>query len=114
MEADVDKSCTLSFEELRNYMQDEKVEAYFASLDIDAVSAEKIFALLDEKGASELPIEDFVVGCLDYRGVAKVVDIEMSKRQVSHMALRLQQLEEQLRSEGVKRWTMSQQQQISI
>merc|ERR1712232_967918 len=48
MEADTDSSGTLSFDEFESYMVDEKVRAYFTSLDIDVGCAEKIFTLLDE------------------------------------------------------------------
>jgi len=93
MEADTDQSLTLSLAELRNYLSDEKVQAYFNSLDIDVRSAEKIFALLDVDDSKELSIVDFVAGCLDYRGVAKVVDVEASKRLSSEMVESLGRIE---------------------
>jgi Ca2+-binding EF-hand superfamily protein len=75
VEADADGSGTISWEEFRTFMEDEKMQAYMLALEIDMSSAHKVFHLLDKDGSGELSIDDFVNGCIKLRGSAKMVDI---------------------------------------
>merc|ERR1712032_383894 len=74
-EADVDQSGTLTFEELQLFMSDEKVQAYLNTLGLDATVADKVFAIMDVGGVGELLVNEFVDGCLRYRGNATVADL---------------------------------------
>merc|ERR1711971_178650 len=75
MEADTDRSGTLSWDEFLEFVGDEKIMAYFMALDLDMSSAGKIFHLLDKEKIGELELETFVDGCIKLRGSAKMVDI---------------------------------------
>jgi hypothetical protein len=52
------------------YLREEKVKAYFMSLELDLESVNRIFDFLAE-GAEELPLDVLVEGCINYRGAAK-------------------------------------------
>merc|ERR1719174_1613416 len=74
LEADVDQSGTVSWEEFQTYLQDEKIKAYFMALELDMTSVVKIFDLLDNDATGELELVEFVEGCIKLRGNAKMVD----------------------------------------
>jgi len=76
-EADVDGSGTLSWDEFESHLQDERVRAYFASLQLDIAEARALFVLLDVEETDEVPIEKFINGCLRMRGDAKSIDVNM-------------------------------------
>lgn len=80
IEADVDKSNTVSWEEFKYYIQDEKIKAYFMALELDMNSVVKIFELLDTAYTGELDLLQFVEGCIQLRGNAKMVDMTIMKR----------------------------------
>jgi len=63
--------------ELELALQDEKVSAYFAAIDLSTDEAFSLFKLLDHDGAHVLDIDTFVTGCLKLRGQAKNVQIAM-------------------------------------
>jgi len=75
---DIDKkgSGLLSLQDLENRFNDESVRAYFASLDLDHHDAWTLFKLLDTKVEHIVDVEDFAMGCLRLKGMAKRIDIE--------------------------------------
>lgn len=93
LEADRDKSGSLSWPEFHEYMADEKVRAYFESLDIDVSCAQKIFDLIDTEQAGDVDLEEFVIGCLNYRGQAKTIDVITINKQTSEIQDRLGTIE---------------------
>jgi len=76
-EADTDGSGTLSWEEFESHLQDDRVRAYFATLELDISEAKALFLLLDIEETDEVPIEKFINGCLRMRGDAKSIDVNM-------------------------------------
>lgn len=74
-EIDENRSGTISWTELQHYIQDERVVAYFAALDLDITEAVGLFKLLDVQGTNEVSIDEFVVSCLRLKGGAKTVDL---------------------------------------
>lgn len=81
LEADSDQSGTVSWEEFKLYLQDEKIKAYFMALELDMTSAMKIFELLDADRTGELELVEFVEGCIALRGTAKMVDFAVMQRE---------------------------------
>lgn len=75
----INKSQTgmITLQELEDCMQDEKLRAYFSSLDLSMDEAFSLFKLLDHNNAHILDIDKFVKGCLKLRGTAKSLDIAM-------------------------------------
>jgi len=74
-ETDVDGSGTLCFEEFETKLQDPRIQAYFAALDLDVAEAKGLFHLLDADENDSVPIEEFVVGCFRLKGGAKGIDL---------------------------------------
>jgi len=76
-EGDADGSGTMSWDELVGYLEDERIKAYFNSLDLDVRCLTKVFEILDPHscGALEVDIEMFAKGCIENRGFAKNIDI---------------------------------------
>merc|ERR1712232_1414521 len=74
------------------YMGDEKIKAYFMSLDIDVSSATKVFNLLDQEKTGNVELEKFVGGCLKYRGTAKNVDVAILSEKVDDVLERVDSL----------------------
>jgi hypothetical protein len=77
VEADTDGSNTLTWGEFETHLEDERVQAYFRSLEIDVTQARALFVLLDADGSDEVSIDSFVDGCMRMRGDAKSIDVNM-------------------------------------
>merc|ERR1712182_192861 len=90
IEADSDKSNTVSWHEFQGYLQDEKIKAYFMALELDMNSVVKIFELLDTENKGELDLVQFVEGCIQLRGNAKMVDMSIMQNDYSVMLKRLE------------------------
>jgi len=67
----------ITLDEFEASMKDEKLLAYFASIELSIDEAFSLFKLLDRDGEHELDIDAFVTGCLKLRGQAKSIDIAM-------------------------------------
>merc|ERR1740121_2042188 len=76
-QADADCSGMLSWEEFRAHLDDNRVKAYFQTLDLDIRRANMLFKLLDSNDAGEVGIEAFVDGCLRLRGQASSLDLNL-------------------------------------
>jgi len=74
-ETDSDESGTISWEEFETKLQDHRVIAYFAALELDVAEARGLFELLDTEELDEVPIDEFVVGCFRLKGGAKGIDL---------------------------------------
>jgi len=74
-ETDTDGSGTISWEEFEGQLQDERVTAYFAALELDMAEARGLFELLDTEETDEVPIDEFVLGCFRLKGGAKGIDL---------------------------------------
>merc|ERR1712228_463633 len=66
---------SLAWEELQDRFNDERIKAYFMSLDLDSGSIGKIFDVLDSEDRGIVELDDFLLGCMTYRGSAKAVDV---------------------------------------
>merc|ERR1719158_257345 len=86
-EADTDNSGTMSLEELKTHLEQPRVRAYFAGLDIDPSEANIIFTLIDVDGSGEVSIDEFVNGTMKLKGHAKSLDVvSMMYDNARHMA----------------------------
>lgn len=72
---DATHSGELSYEQLAAHIEDEEMQAYFASLDISMASAWDIFELLDDDGSGTVTVEEFTLGCMQLRGHATAIDL---------------------------------------
>jgi len=76
-DADADNSGTLSWEEFQEHLEDERIVAYFKSLNLDISQAKALYVLLDLEEQNEVPIDRFIEGCTRMRGDAKSIDVNM-------------------------------------
>jgi len=96
-EADRDCSGTLSWEEFEDYIQDERIRAFFMALELDMTSARRIFELIDTSRDGQLDIQEFVQGCIDLRGSAKKVDMSILSKERTEILERIDSIEEQFK-----------------
>jgi len=73
----VNNTGTITLGELEQCMEDDKLQAYFATIDLSVDEAFSLFKLLDHGDTHVLDIDTFVTGCLKLRGQAKSLDIAM-------------------------------------
>jgi voltage-gated sodium channel len=74
-EADVDNTGAMSWEEFRRLIQDKRMQAYFATLEIDVTEARGLFRLLDTDESDTVSYDEFIVGCFRLKGQAKELDL---------------------------------------
>lgn len=74
-EVDTDGSGTVSWEELKTNLLDERVLTYFSLLQIDIAEAKGLFQLLDVDASGSVGIDEFVMGCMRLKGAARSIDL---------------------------------------
>mmetsp|Transcript_42282 Transcript_42282/g.83649 ORF Transcript_42282/g.83649 Transcript_42282/m.83649 type:complete len:648 (+) Transcript_42282:65-2008(+) len=74
-EADEDRSGTITWQEFKKYMENPRIQAYFATKQLDAFDARSLFELFSQDHAEEIGIEEFVIGCQRLKGMARSVDL---------------------------------------
>jgi len=74
-EADADGSGSISWEEFKGYLENDRVKAYLATQQLDAFDARTLFDILNKGNGEEMSIETFIVGCRRLKGLAKSVDL---------------------------------------
>lgn len=65
----------LTWEDFESKLDSAEVKLYFQSIDLDVSEAHGLFTLLDTEDSGCVDAEEFVMGCLRLRGVAKAVDL---------------------------------------
>merc|ERR1712232_409685 len=98
VEADVDGSGSLSWREFQNFVQDERIKAFFMALELDMSSLSTIFELLDTSGDGRLEALEFVEGCIKLRGGARKVDVTLLQNENTIVIDKLRDLEKCLTS----------------
>lgn len=73
-EADADGSGTVNWEEFHSFIKNPRVQAYFATKQLDAFDARSFFDMIRD-GTDEVDIESFIAGCQRVKGMAKGVDV---------------------------------------
>jgi len=76
-EADKDKSGMLSWEEFQKHLDDDRVKAYFQTLELDVSQARALFMLFDVDETNAVGIDEFIGGCMRLKGSAKSIDVNM-------------------------------------
>jgi hypothetical protein len=74
-EVDVDSSGKITWEKFRQFMENDQVQAYFATQQLDTSDARELFNLLDQDGNNYIDLEEFIMGCQKLRGQAKSSDV---------------------------------------
>eukprot|EP00931_Biecheleriopsis_adriatica_P035076 TRINITY_DN20213_c0_g1_i1.p1 TRINITY_DN20213_c0_g1~~TRINITY_DN20213_c0_g1_i1.p1 ORF type:complete len:566 (+),score=91.69 TRINITY_DN20213_c0_g1_i1:115-1812(+) len=74
-EIDRDGSDEITLDEFEEHLKDERLSAFFHSVDIDVSDAWTLFSLIDGDRSGCIDIEEFVAGCIQLKGPAKAVHI---------------------------------------
>ena len=69
---------SITLDDFTEQMNQEDVNLNFAMLGLDATDAVSFFSLLDVDGWVELEIDEFVMGCIRFRGNSSTVNLECS------------------------------------
>jgi len=99
-EADEDGSGTISWEEFRHYLENDRVKAYLATQQLDAFDARTLFDILNEGKEEELSIETFIVGCQRLRGIARSVELVAVLQETRAINRRLKAVSRSLGAHG--------------
>lgn len=81
-EMHVDADVGLSPAELQFHLEKPKVQSWFKALDIDPNQAWKIFQTQETNVLGLVELDDFVEGCLKFRGSATRLDVESMKWEI--------------------------------
>lgn len=73
---DGDGSGEVGHEELQEMLADETLSAYFRTLGFDIDDVGDFIRLLDADGSGSVSIEEFLDGCMRFRGPAQCVDVQ--------------------------------------
>eukprot|EP00428_Durinskia_dybowskii_P008207 CAMPEP_0170293266 /NCGR_PEP_ID=MMETSP0116_2-20130129/46737_1 /TAXON_ID=400756 /ORGANISM="Durinskia baltica, Strain CSIRO CS-38" /LENGTH=154 /DNA_ID=CAMNT_0010544777 /DNA_START=101 /DNA_END=562 /DNA_ORIENTATION=- len=79
---DQDGSNQITFKEFKRCVEHQEFQDYLAAFDLDIEAGEEIFHLLDANSDGTVTFEEFVQGCMRFRGQATAMDIA-SVRQVA-------------------------------
>uniref|UniRef100_A0A7S1F9F9 EF-hand domain-containing protein n=1 Tax=Noctiluca scintillans TaxID=2966 RepID=A0A7S1F9F9_NOCSC len=88
---EIDGDCTgkITLDEIQQIMDRKDVKAIFATVGLEVSNATSFFKLLDVDDSNSLEVDEFVVGCLRIRGMARAVDLQTlmyeNKRVVKHI-----------------------------
>lgn len=88
-ELDTNRSGTICLQEFEEFVKRDAVRAHFSVLELDVSKAEQVFRLLDTDGSNEIQIDEFVVGCMRLKGLAKGIDMEGLMLESKRMMTRL-------------------------
>jgi len=72
---DFDASGQITREEMRSHMDEQAVQDYFKSIDLDVSELDTLFKILDMNGSGEVDFQEFLNGCLRLQGPAKSLDV---------------------------------------
>ncbi|CAE7342568.1 CCR3 [Symbiodinium natans] len=80
-EADADGSGSITFKEFLDHVEDERVQAFLNSMELDGIEAIRLFKLLDLDGSGSVEPDEFVHGCMCLKGMAKTIDLAILLRE---------------------------------
>lgn len=75
IEMDKDGSGTVGLEEINEYLEDPRVQAFFNTLGLDTNDTERLFKLIDDDGSGDVDVGEFLDGCLRLKGQARSLDV---------------------------------------
>merc|ERR1712137_1412412 len=77
---DGDKSGSVDYLEWENFTTKLESQALFALHGLDVSQTSNVFKLIDWDESGEIELDEFVIGCMQLQGGAKVLDIESLMR----------------------------------
>jgi len=99
-EMDANENGKIAKDDFERHMKRNSVKMLFSMLGIDVSDPVSFFRLLDVDGSHELEIDEFVMGCMRFKGASSMVNIECSiletKQLVAKLVSRTKRAEENL------------------
>jgi len=93
---DTQKTGLVSLEQFEGFLRIDDVRILFQQIGLDVADAISFFKILDVDGSKELSIEEFVMGCMRFKGKANRVDFEIAILDSKKMIFRLAKAQERL------------------
>jgi voltage-gated sodium channel len=92
----------ISKEEFAVHLEDPKMHGLLKMLDIERRDALALFSLLDADGSGGLDVDEFICGCITFKGAAKAIHIEQTALEMHRLLQKMEQLE--MNTAAVHRW----------
>merc|ERR1712176_417626 len=87
---DEDDSGTINISEFEKLVSDEMTRAYFRALELDTSDAWTLFRLIDADGGGNIDIDEFIRGCEQLRGGARMIDLANLRADIRMMTKKQQ------------------------
>merc|ERR1719343_544801 len=91
----------MTIQEWENFVSKKEAQTVLAMLDLDASKTKDIFRLIDLDGSGAIEIKEFVVGCMQLQGSAKMVDVETLLRSNKKLMVKCTEYFEQMEKQIV-------------
>jgi len=95
---DTDNKGIISADELEQHLEDEEVQAYFLSMDIQPHEAWTLMTILASESSAEIDFEEFILCCMRFRGNARAVDLATISFQNKSVKKRLRSLQYEIQT----------------
>jgi len=95
---DTDNKGIISADELEQHLDDEEVQAYFLSMDIQPHEAWTLMTILATESSAEIDFEEFIMCCMRFRGSARAVDLATISYQNKCVKKRLRTLQTEIQT----------------
>lgn len=91
-EMDADDTGTISFDEFLTHLDDDRVRAYFETLNLDVSDPVSLFSLLDADRSGKVDLQEFIEGCRSLKGVATSLEMRCLRSDLSEVKRDLERL----------------------
>jgi len=86
---DKDNSGTITIQELKTHLEDERLRTHFESMELDTSDAWTLFKLLDADEGNLVDMDEFITGFMRLKGHAKCIDMAKLSYEHKWMSRRL-------------------------
>merc|ERR1712135_112269 len=90
---DANQDQVLTLDEFEDQLLNPEVQVTLAKLGLEVSEAKLFFQALDVDKSGDVEIDEFVMGCMNLKGKAQLIDIELAVNDTRRLAKRI--LEEQ-------------------
>lgn len=93
---DDDGSGSVCLREFEEGMKDPRMGHILSMLDIEPRDALALFRMLDENRSGDVSLDEFVAGCIQFRGSAKALQVEAGRADIRRLARQVQHIQVEL------------------
>merc|ERR1719499_447580 len=79
---DMNRNGTISWDEFEAHLGEDRLVTFFKDIDLCMSEAKGLFMLLDGDGSGFIDMDEFLSGCLNLRGPARALDMQLLMREV--------------------------------